>query len=240
MKHQTATTTATPTKTPETAKSSSGATSMPEHRRTQTQHPLIASDDRDVGVVSPTPVAWHHDRWGRSDGRRDTDEWYSPIALTRFAHRWMGGIDLDPASTSTANAAVNATWWYEKHEDGLSKPWAGKRIWLNPPWSNRSLGPWIDRLLSEDLPKWTALVSANLANQHIRRLIEEATTSLIVLPQPQYWRPDGSQTTGWFASMVSCGGASADPAHIASHAPADWFSLHGSRTGRRFWCDDHA
>lgn len=60
-------------------------------------------------------------------------ELYSPVELVEAAHRVMGGIDLDPASSIKANQVVKASRIYTKRADGLTKKWAG-RVWMNHPW----------------------------------------------------------------------------------------------------------
>lgn len=67
------------------------------------------------------------------------NEWYTPGEYVDLAREVMGGIDLDPASCSEANAVVNATAFFTKADDGLAKDWSG-RVWLNPPYS-RDLMP---------------------------------------------------------------------------------------------------
>lgn len=52
----------------------------------------------------------------------------------------MGSIDLDPASTAEANAAVRAERFFTKEDNGLLEPWRG-RIFLNPPGDDRGLLP---------------------------------------------------------------------------------------------------
>lgn len=63
------------------------------------------------------------------------EEWYTPKKYIDMARNVMGGIDIDPASNNFANLTVNATTYYTKEDDGLSKDWEGK-VWLNPPYSS--------------------------------------------------------------------------------------------------------
>jgi ParB family chromosome partitioning protein len=62
------------------------------------------------------------------------NEWYTPKYIIDAARKTMGSIDLDPASSEIANKTVQASTYYTKEDDGLSKPWFGN-IWLNPPYS---------------------------------------------------------------------------------------------------------
>lgn len=59
-----------------------------------------------------------------------SDEWYTPRELVDS----LGEFDLDPC------APVKRLWdtakkHFTKEDDGLSKDWEGKRVWLNPPYS---------------------------------------------------------------------------------------------------------
>jgi hypothetical protein len=82
-------------------------------------------------------------------------EHYTPPDVVEAARRLMGGIDLDPATSLTANTVVRAESIYTMTTDGLSilHPWHG-RVFLNPPGKmpgrTRSLAPafW-QRLVSE-------------------------------------------------------------------------------------------
>gem|GEM_PF-2354666 len=84
-----------------------------------------------------------------------TDEWYTPQVYLDAAGEVMGGIDLDPASSELANQRVCAKEFYDNDpilgQTTLSRPWFGRRLWLNPPYSNTAA--WVE--------KWCASVEAS-------------------------------------------------------------------------------
>lgn len=63
------------------------------------------------------------------------EEWYTPKKYIDMAREVLGRIDIDPASNAFANQTVQATTYYTKEDDGLTKEWQGK-MWLNPPYSS--------------------------------------------------------------------------------------------------------
>ena len=77
-----------------------------------------------------------------------SDEWFTPSEYIELAREVMGGIDLDPASCEFAQRVVKADRFYTRDDDGLSQEWVG-RIWLNPPYSRRLIGKFVDKLVAE-------------------------------------------------------------------------------------------
>lgn len=63
-----------------------------------------------------------------------SDEHYTPENIINAAREVMDTIDLDPMSSVRANKMVRATKFYDKNDNGLTKPWFGK-VWLNPAFS---------------------------------------------------------------------------------------------------------
>jgi phage N-6-adenine-methyltransferase len=77
------------------------------------------------------------------------EEWYTPKKYIDMAREVLGRIDIDPASNEFANKVVQATTYYTKEDDGLTKEWQGK-MWLNPPYSS-IIAKFIDKTCNSDV-----------------------------------------------------------------------------------------
>ena len=122
------------------------------------------------------------------------NEWYTPAEYISAARFVMGGIDLDPASSGTANQVVKATEYYTIQDDGLSKEWHG-RVWLNPPYASKIIKPFIEKLCLHmahgDVSEAITLVNNATETAWFNALIK--TASAIVFPQKRvkFYMPDG-------------------------------------------------
>lgn len=68
----------------------------------------------------------------------NTPDWGTPPAIVEAARKFMGGIDLDPASSASRNQVVKADKWLGlEHVDpevGIPCGWGdARRIFINPP-----------------------------------------------------------------------------------------------------------
>lgn len=137
-----------------------------------------------AGVVSSAHVS-------ANDGE---NEWYTPEPFAIAAHRVMGKIDLDPASTAEANDVIGAEDFFTKEQDGLKKEWRGC-IWLNPPYAQPLIGQFVDCLVDH----WNtgtvlqAIVLVNNATETswFGKLVSVA--SVVCFPQGRikFWSPRG-------------------------------------------------
>jgi phage N-6-adenine-methyltransferase len=119
------------------------------------------------------------------------NEWYTPPEYIAAAQAVMGAIDLDPASSETANKIVGAHKYYTAQDDGLAHHWQG-RVWMNPPYASNLVGSFIDKLIiSEDVTEAIVLVNNATDTAWFHALAAQA--SLIAFPKGRirFVSPDG-------------------------------------------------
>lgn len=78
------------------------------------------------------------------------NDWHTPLEYIQAAREVLGVIDLDPASSLSAQAAIKAQAFFTPKDDGLSKAWQEK-VWLNPPYSQPFIVQFIEKLIREYL-----------------------------------------------------------------------------------------
>ncbi len=98
-------------------------------------------------------LALSREIWGNKDNHRTKgtgeNEWYTPAEYVKAARKVLGSIELDPASSDTAQETVKAERYFTADVDGLAQAWRADTVFLNPPYSQPAIWDFIDRLVLE-------------------------------------------------------------------------------------------
>ncbi len=120
------------------------------------------------------------------------NEGYTPSEYIEMARRVMGSIDLDPASSDFAQEIVKADRYFTEEDDGLSQDWIGN-IWLNPPYENKLITQFIDKLIGEkNIDQAIVLTNNNTDTQWFKKLYEWSDLICFTTGRINFYKKDGT------------------------------------------------
>jgi phage N-6-adenine-methyltransferase len=124
------------------------------------------------------------------------DEYYTPSKYIEMAREVLGGsIDLDPATCEFAQKIVKAVRYYTKEDDGLSKAWSARNVWMNPPYS--CTGKFVDKLLAEfiqgNVHKAIVLVNNNTDTKWFHKLAYFSSSFCLTLGRISFVTTEGTK-----------------------------------------------
>lgn len=131
-------------------------------------------------------------------------EWYTPEWIIEAARLTMGRIDLDPASNPIANEWIRATQYFTQEQNGLLQSWSGC-VWLNPPYANKLMNAFIEKLEQSRPAIDAACVLTNNATetQWGQQLLRISSAVCFLAKRVKFLTPDvATKQTGLQGQMV--------------------------------------
>jgi len=115
-----------------------------------------------------------------------TDTWITPKYITDA----LGKFDLDPCA-HTEMPFFHAPKNYTIVENGLTSKWNG-RVWLNPPFNQYELPPWMDKMASHK--NGIMLLGAACETKRFYQYVWGKATGVLMMDhRPYFSLPDGSK-----------------------------------------------
>lgn len=131
------------------------------------------------------------------------NEWYTPAPFIESARAVLGVIDCDPASCELANKTVQASSFFTKESDGLSRRWFGN-VWMNPPYAQPLISQFSEAVSSKyetgEIASAIVLVNNATETAWFQRMLASANAVCFVRSRikfiDQHGKPSGAPLQG--------------------------------------------
>lgn len=120
------------------------------------------------------------------------NEWYTPKEYIEAARAVLGTIELDPATTDTANAVVKAEQIYTLEDPALEQTWHG-RVWLNPPYAQPLITQFCEKFAASvragTVPEAVVLVNNATETQWFVTIWDVSSAICFPTGRIRFWSP---------------------------------------------------
>jgi phage N-6-adenine-methyltransferase len=134
--------------------------------------------------------------------KRDSDSWFTPELYTDLVRKVLGGIDLDPFSSISANEHVKAARFFDINMDAFKQIWFKKSgtVFMNPPYSKKLIGKavntFIFNLENNSISQAVVLVNNATETKWFQTLSVQASALCLVHKRIHFENVDGKNISG--------------------------------------------
>ena len=204
-----------------------------EQQATARQSNLIAEQERQRQQAAQEIERSRHLEQGTGNNER-----YTPDYIIQAVRQVVGDIELDPASSATANEIIQAQRYYTVELNGLAQDWTAETLWMNPPYSRGDIDAFVEKLASEvkrGAVKRALVITHNATETRWCRALLDNCAAFCLLKERVDFSTPGEQGSGTLrGQIVFLLGDKVRPVRQGGKANWDWvqrFNLAFSELG---------
>jgi ribosome-binding protein aMBF1 (putative translation factor) len=179
-----------------------------------------------LSILAPTIRCRAAERahWGQSR-KADRDSRFTPDEFMEPIYRSFGEIDLDPCGHRLSPVIAHHRIMRAEGGDGLVEPWAGRCVFMNPPFSNQLA--WLKRAHDQwqkgNVETVVCLVPARTDSQFLQRVVKMDADLYFIEGRVRFLSSEGAPQATPFSLMVVMFGATVDQkARYSALVPGFW------------------
>lgn len=183
-----------------------------------------------LAVIAPQISRHKPERayWKLGD-KADRDSRFTPDAFMQPIYRAFGKIALDPCAHPLSPVVARRYFLFDKGDDGLTKPWSGPTVFMNPPFSQQML--WLQRAHHEwkagNVETVICLVPVRTDSGFFHDIIAVEADLYLLRGRVPFSNPAGTSQVTPFSLMIVAFGATADQkTRFEALVPGFWVPSH--------------
>lgn len=188
----------------------------------------VASLIRLLAILAPAVRRRAPERsyWGRRD-KIDRDSRFTPAEFMKGIYAAFGDVDLDPCAHPLSPVSASRRIMLEEGGDGLTEPWSGRLVYVNPPFS--ALLTWLrrahDQWAAGNVETVVCLVPVRTDSAWFHETLSAVADIYLLKGRVRFLDPGGAaQQTPFSLMLLTLGATSEQRRRYAELVPGFWLA----------------